>query len=200
MTIQNYRKVPTYMHVYNRRKEIKNGNLDEMKENDCTTKGHDSCDENQIANDPKFSNELHGDFTSDAKVSMLSLDAYADSDFVGSLVDHSSTTGYRTFLVENLITRRSKKQEVVSRSSTKAEFGALAHGLTEVVWIKELLKDLKIMIEDPDRIFCNNRKAISVVHNPVQRDQMKHVNICRHWIRETSESHKISTPYIGSSE
>ena len=57
------------------------------------------------------------------------------------------------------------------------EFLALAHELTEVVWIKELLKDLKITIYDPMRIFCDNQSAISVADNPVRLDQMNHVNI-----------------------
>ena len=53
---------------------------------------------------------------------MLTLNAYTDSDFVRSYTDHRSTTGYCTFLAGNLIAWQSKKQDVVSRSSTEAEF------------------------------------------------------------------------------
>ena len=88
----------------------------------------------------------------------------------------------------------------MSRSSTEAEYQALAYGFTEVIWIKELLKNLKIKTECQTRIFCDNLSAISLAHNQVQHDWMKHVNIDRHWIRETLEDYKISTPYIGSSE
>ena len=59
----------------------------------------------------------------------LSLDAYTDSDFEGSLTDRKSTTRYCTFLAGNLITWRSKKQELVAR------FRALLHGLAELMWI-----------------------------------------------------------------
>ena len=54
----------------------------------------------------------------------LSLNAYTDSDFAGSLTNRRPTTGYCTFLAGNLITWRSKKQEVFSRSSTEAKFRA----------------------------------------------------------------------------
>ena len=130
----------------------------------------------------------------------LSLDAYTDSDFAGSLTDCRSTTGYCTFLAGNLITWRSKKQEVVARSTTEAEFRALSHGLTELVWIKGILKDLHIKLESPTRIFCDNQSAIKVAHNPIQHDRMKHVSIDRHYITEMLEQHDIDTPYIATSE
>ena len=64
---------------------------------------------------------------------MISLDAYTDSNFASSLIDRRSTTGYSIFLAGNLVVWRSKKQEIVVRSSTDSEFRALAHGLTEVI-------------------------------------------------------------------
>ena len=52
----------------------------------------------------------------------VSLEAYTDADYVGSVVDRRSTTGYCTFLGGNLVTWKSKKQSVVARSSAEAEF------------------------------------------------------------------------------
>ncbi|XP_028794065.1 uncharacterized protein LOC114749688 [Neltuma alba] len=43
----------------------------------------------------------------------------------------TSTTGYCTFVWGNLVTWRSKKQPVVSRSSAEAEYRALALGICE---------------------------------------------------------------------
>ena len=53
---------------------------------------------------------------------MMSWDTYTDFDFASSIVDHRSTTEYCVFLAGNLVTWRSKKQEVVACSSTEAEF------------------------------------------------------------------------------
>ena len=63
----------------------------------------------------------------------LDLILYTDSDFAGSRVDYSSTTGYCTFFGGNLVTWRSKKQSVVSKSSTEAEFRAMSKGIDEVM-------------------------------------------------------------------
>jgi len=48
------------------------------------------------------------------------LEAYTNADYTGSIVDRRSTTGYCTFLGGNLVTWRSKKQNVVARSSAEA--------------------------------------------------------------------------------
>ena len=47
-----------------------------------------------------------------------------------------------TFIGENLVTWRSKKQDVVSCSSAEAEYRAMTHTACEMVWLKNLLIDL----------------------------------------------------------
>jgi len=63
----------------------------------------------------------------------LSIKSYTDADYVGSIVDRRSTTGYCTFLGGNLVTKKSKKQNVVARSSVEAEFRAMAQGICELL-------------------------------------------------------------------
>ena len=53
---------------------------------------------------------------------VLVLEAYTNADYVGSIVDRRSTSGYCTFLGGNLVIWKSKKQNVVARSSAEAEF------------------------------------------------------------------------------
>ncbi|CAL8138863.1 unnamed protein product [Prunus armeniaca] len=47
---------------------------------------------------------------------------YTDADWAGSITDRRSTSSYFTFVRGNLVTWRSKKQNVVSRSSVEAEY------------------------------------------------------------------------------
>ena len=55
-------------------------------------------------------------------VDCQSVDAYSDDDWVGEIDDKRSTSGYFTFVGGNLVTWRSKKQNVVALSSAEAEF------------------------------------------------------------------------------
>jgi len=48
-----------------------------------------------------------------------------------------SSTGYCTFVGENLVTWRSKKQNVVSRSSAEADYRVMAHTACEMIWLKK---------------------------------------------------------------
>ena len=47
---------------------------------------------------------------------------YTDADYAGSLVDRRSCPGYCIFLIGNLVTWRSKKQNVAARSSVESSF------------------------------------------------------------------------------
>ncbi|RVW90164.1 putative mitochondrial protein [Vitis vinifera] len=60
--------------------------------------------------------------------------------------DRKSTIGYCTSVWGNLITWRSKKQNVVARSSAKVEYRALAQGTCELIWLQRLLEELKIQV------------------------------------------------------
>ena len=130
----------------------------------------------------------------------LSIESYTDADYAGSIVDRRSTTGYCTFLGGNLVTWRSKKQNVVARSSVEAEFRAMAQGICELLWLKIILDDLKIRWEKPMKLYCDNKSAISIAHNPVQHDRIKHVEVDRHFIKEKLESGLICTPFVSTQD
>ncbi|GMI89878.1 hypothetical protein HRI_002657100 [Hibiscus trionum] len=126
----------------------------------------------------------------------LTLEAYTDADYAGSRMDRRSTSGYCTFFGGNLVTWRSKKQNVVARSSAEAEFRAMALGICELLWLKIILEDLKVEWNGPMMLYCDNKSAINIAHNPVQHDRTKHVEVDRHFIKEKLDSGLICTPYV----
>ncbi|KAM2732340.1 hypothetical protein EV2_035909 [Malus domestica] len=54
----------------------------------------------------------------------LEIKGYTDADWAGNITDRRSTSGYFTFVGGNLVTWRSKKQNVVARSTAEAEYRA----------------------------------------------------------------------------
>ncbi|XP_062165053.1 secreted RxLR effector protein 161-like [Alnus glutinosa] len=66
--------------------------------------------------------------------SPFELHAYTDADWAGDPIDRRSTTGYCFLLGTSLNSWRSKKQSVVTRSSTEAEYRALANNTLELLW------------------------------------------------------------------
>lgn len=61
--------------------------------------------------------------------------AYSDAEWPGCPDSSRSTCSYVIFFGPNLISCRSKKQLIVSKSSTEAEYRALAYTVAESMWI-----------------------------------------------------------------
>lgn len=131
-----------------------------------------------------------------SKEGHLDIMGYTDSDFAGSRLDRKSTSGYVSFVGGNLVTWRSKKQNVVSLSSAEAEYRALHHATTELTWLKLLLSELGFGPDKPMLLFCDNTAAIKIANNPVQHDRTKHVELDRNYIKDNLDSKNIEVPYI----
>ena len=104
-------------------------------------------------------------------VDCQSVDAYSDVNWAGAIGDRRSTSGYFNFVGGNLITWRSKKQNVVARSSAEAEFRGMTLGICEVLWLRLLLMDLGYLPRQPVRLYCDNKETCDIVHNQVQHDR-----------------------------
>ncbi|XP_038990562.1 secreted RxLR effector protein 161-like [Hibiscus syriacus] len=65
------------------------------------------------------------------------IELYTYADWAGSVSDRRSTSGYCSYMWGNLMTWRSKKQSVMARSSTKAEYRALSHGICKGIGYKD---------------------------------------------------------------
>ena len=97
---------------------------------------------------------FHGLFYS--AQSPLVLLAFFDIDWAENPIDRRSTTGYCFLLGSSLISWRSKKQTFVARSSTEAEYRALADTTFEFLWLQWLLKDLSVSTFSATPLYCDN--------------------------------------------
>uniref|UniRef100_A0A2N9GMI3 Reverse transcriptase Ty1/copia-type domain-containing protein n=1 Tax=Fagus sylvatica TaxID=28930 RepID=A0A2N9GMI3_FAGSY len=94
-----------------------------------------------------------------------------------------STSGLLVYLGHNPITWSAKKQLTVSRSSTEAEYRALASASAELCWLRALIKDLGIYLYDPPILWCDNVSALAIASNPVFHARTKHIEVDFHFIR-----------------
>ncbi|KAL6350328.1 hypothetical protein AAG906_004277 [Vitis piasezkii] len=100
----------------------------------------------------------------------------------------------------NLVTWKSKKQNVVARSSAEAEFRGMTLGLCEALWLRLLLQDLGYLSRQPIRLFCDNKVACDIAHNPIQHDRTKHVEVDRFFIKEKLDDKIVELPKIRSED
>ena len=128
------------------------------------------------------------------------MDAYSDANWAGAIDNRRSTSGYFTFVGGNLVTWRSKKYNAVARSSAEAEFRGMTLGICEALWLRLLLMDLGYLLRQPIRIYCDNKAACDIAHNPVQHDRTKHVEVDRFFIKEKLDEKIVELPKIRSED
>ena len=130
----------------------------------------------------------------------MKVEGFCDADWASCPDDRRSTSGYCVFVGGNLVSWRSKKQQVVSRSTAEAEYRAMTVSLSEMLWIKNLLSELKLIVATPIKLWCDNRSAINIANNPIQHDITKHVEIDRFFIKERLDDGTLKLSYIASGE
>lgn len=87
------------------------------------------------------------------------LKAFSDSDWGGNSDDFRSTTAYIIYLGSNPISWKSARQKSVSRSSSEAEYKAVANTTAEIMWIQNVLHEFGVKLPHPPSLFCDNTGA-----------------------------------------
>ena len=90
----------------------------------------------------------------------LTLYGYTDADRAGSVGDRRSTSGFMFSFGSAAVTWRSKKQPTVALSSTEAEYRGAAVAACEVAWLRTLLGDLGVHVDERVAIYCDNLISI----------------------------------------
>ncbi|KAL5716951.1 hypothetical protein ACHQM5_010050 [Ranunculus cassubicifolius] len=123
------------------------------------------------------------------------LQCYTDSDYGGS-VDSRSTTGLCASRGSHLISWKSKKQAVVSRSSAEAEYRALALGTCEILWLRSILKELGFAESGSSVLHCDNKAAIHLSSDSVLHERTNHIEIDVHFLREKVRSGVVTPLFV----
>jgi len=77
-----------------------------------------------------------------------------------------------------------KKQLPVTKSSSEAEYRAVAYTVAETIWIQKLLADIGILRSTPTCVMCDSISATYLTANPSHHDRSKHIAIDYYFVHE----------------
>ncbi|MBW0487893.1 hypothetical protein O181_027608 [Austropuccinia psidii MF-1] len=129
--------------------------------------------------------------------------AYSDPDWGNCKQTRQSVTGFTISFNNCLIIWKTCKQPTVSLSTAEAEYKALTNLSTEVLWLRQFVKELSLCnLDGPTIIFDDNQGCINTASSDSNSNarRMKHVEIQLHFIREVIQNSLIKVVYVPTSK
>ena len=109
--------------------------------------------------------------------------------------DRHAITGYAFLIDGGAVSWSSKRQEIVSLSTTESEYVAATHGMKEALWLRSLLSELFGPITQATTMFSDNQAAIALTQDHQYHARTKHIDVRYHWIRWVVEQGSLRLVY-----
>ena len=121
-------------------------------------------------------------------ISDLEIIGYTDVDFAG-VDDRKSTSGHVFLFGGAVVSWLSKKQGCVAKHTMEAEYISCYTAVSEAVWIKRFVDNLKLGIPNrPVNVFCDNQSTISLIKSGANSSESKHIETNYHYIQDIVEN------------
>lgn len=130
----------------------------------------------------------------------MGFSGYSDSDWGACQTSSRSTMGFCFQIASAPVSWSSKLQSRVADSPTDAEYIALSHAGKEAIFLRQILKELGISIQDATKIFGGDQGAIAFTKNPQFHQRTRHVRIRKHFVRDMVKQGEIQVVYIPTSD
>lgn len=125
---------------------------------------------------------------------------YVDSNYAGDVDDRKSTSRYVFMLGGGAVSWASKKQPIVTLSTTEAEFVAAAYGACQAVWLRNVLEEIGSGQREGTTLYCDNSSTIKLSKNLVLHGRSKHIHVRYHFLRELVNDGIIQLDYCSTQD
>uniref|UniRef100_A0A2N9HA68 CCHC-type domain-containing protein n=1 Tax=Fagus sylvatica TaxID=28930 RepID=A0A2N9HA68_FAGSY len=129
------------------------------------------------------------------------LEGYSDANWVTSVGDNKSTSGWIFTLGGGAISWASKKQSCISHSTMESEFIALASAGKEAEWLRNMLYDIELWPQPMSAIsiYCDSQATMSKAYSKIYNGKSRHISLRHEYVRQLIEDGVISIVYVKSS-
>jgi hypothetical protein len=142
---------------------------------------------------------LQGSITRGITYTEGSLIGYSDASFAEDPETRRSTSGYLFMLAGGAISWKSSRQELVTTSSTEAEYVGYSSAAKEAAWVRGLLQELNRPAAQMP-LYVDNNSGISLAESNAYRARTKHIDVRYHYIRQEVQRGRIELKYLPTEE
>lgn len=124
---------------------------------------------------------------------------FSDADWASDLDERRSCTGCVFLKNGAAISWISKRQPTIALSSTEAEYMALSTSTQELMWLRQLERDIWGE-KKPTLMCCDNQSAIRLGMNDTYQPRTKHIDVRHHFIREKLTLQQLKIVHVATAD
>ena len=104
-------------------------------------------------------------------------------------------SGITIHLGDSIVNWKTARQKFISLSSAESEYAALSELCTDLIFYKQLAKDIGIDLKEPISVNEDNQAVIQMVNSPKLKSRSKHTDIRYQNVKESVENGLIKLIY-----
>lgn len=125
---------------------------------------------------------------------------YSDADYANDVETRRSTTGYCIMYGGGPIAWRCQRQDIVTLSTTEAEYVSGCELVKELLPMREMFIELGQLSDEPTIVRIDNLSAVRIAKNDGGQQRTKHIDVREKWLNEQHEKKKIAVEHIPGTE
>jgi hypothetical protein len=125
----------------------------------------------------------------------LQLCAYVDASWADDQDTRRSRFGFAIYVGTNLISWKSKLHPCIALSTAESEYIAATEVCKVVVWLRNILDELKISQRGPTLIYEDNQACIQMASQRMVTGRNKHIQLKQHFVRSLALAKLVKLLY-----
>ena len=130
----------------------------------------------------------------------LDLWLHCDASWADDPTTRKTTAGHIIYVGSSPIKWQSKQQDLVTLSTTEAEFVNMSTAGRDMLWVRQLVRDIQIPARKIPMIGTDSRNAMLAAEGDRQNMSTRHTDVRYKWIKERIQKGELTLRWIETSQ
>lgn len=121
---------------------------------------------------------------------------FSDADYANDVATRRSTSGYAIFYGQTPVAWRCQRQQIVSLSTTEAEYISGCELVKDLLPIREMMLELRQIKDEPVQVMVDNQSTVAIAKDVAGQQRTKHIDVRQKWLSEQHAQGKIQVSFV----